>query len=401
MTLTPLDSVCLAMDHETRPLDFTIVMRTSHPPDVAALRTGARSASEAYRATRSTTDGRRWFADERTLPHVKEIAVRSQTALEHAVEAFVDAPFDVRREPPVRQLLIPGRALATRFHHAVADGVSGFMWLSHQLRIASGDSTPRRELGQHQLILRTGVRRGGRQRPSTPLWHRQGRATRARRWHVIQLARREISNELPSRSTFTYNDLLLAIALDVLGSWNRDHGLRESVGIWLPVDLRTQKLLGFGNGTSRVRVRSPHPPASSLWGRCRDVHEQVSRALHSGEWVVPSHHPLFRLPIPLKAAVTRAFCRRPWANYGTACFSHIERFHAEPHDLFDGVEHIELVGPLAQRHPLAITGVTHEDRTWLTFTYDPELLTRTDVEALATSYRNRFARAAQELSCAA
>src|SRR6185312_2620652 len=59
-----------------------------------------------------------------------------------AIGRFIDEPFDLRHQPPVRQILIvngPSSAsLVTRFHHSAADGLSAALWLGHQLNVAYG-----------------------------------------------------------------------------------------------------------------------------------------------------------------------------------------------------------------------------------------------------------------------
>ena len=99
--------------------------------------------------------------------------------------------------------------------------------------------------------------------------------------------------------------------------------------------------------------------------------------------------------------VLRAYLSRPWADFGTATFSHMDRWGGEPHEFFDRVDRIEIVGPLHRHHPVSITGVTHGDRTWLTFTFDPALLRRSDAEELGAMYLDRIALAQRELACAA
>lgn len=407
--LSTLDIVSFVMDRPDRPLDFTSLIHSHALPDVERLRAGARSATERYAVTGSRMDGRRWIRTSQPADQVEMIAASSEAAAADALEAFVGRGFDLRVQVPVRQLLVTGNAggpvLATRFHHAAADGASAAMWLAHQVRVACGEDEP----APGPVLeprLRTRPRQAGGQRGRSPrsarLWHRDGRPTRARRWHSIEFSVTDLHRGSPERSEFTYNDLLTTIALDVLADWNRRHGVADrNVGLWLPIDIRRTKLSGFGNGTSRIRIHAQKSADAPLRVRCRHVHEQISGSIRAGEWVVPDTHPLTRLPHRLLVPVLRAYLSRPWADFGTATFSHMDRWGGEPLEFFDRVDRIEIVGPLHRHHPVSITGVTHGDRTWLTFTFDPALLRRSDAEELGAMYLDRIALAQRELACAA
>ena len=406
--LSTLDIVCFVMDRRDRPLDFTLFFHSHALPDVECLRTGARSATERYTVTGSRTDGRRWIRMAESADQVETIPASSEAVAAGALQAFVDSELDLRAQVPVRQLLITGDAgpvLATRFHHAAVDGASAAMWLAHQLRVACGeDGPPPGPVLEPRL--RTEPRqagcRPGRSPRSARLWRRHGRPTRARRWHSIEFSSADLHRGLPDRSEFTYNDLLTKIALDVLADWNRRHGVSDrNVGLWLPINIREAKLSGFGNGTSRIWIHARDSADASLRIRCRQVHEQISESIGSGEWAVPDNHPLTRLPLWLMVPVLGAYLSRPWADFGTATFSHMDRWGGEPREFFDRVDRIESVGPLHQHQPLSITGVTHRERTWLTFTYDPGLLRSSDAEELGAMYLDQINLAQRELTCAA
>ena len=131
------------MDRPDRPLDFTPLIHSHALPDIERLRAGARSATERYAVTGSRMDGRRWIRTSQPADQVEMIAASSEAAVADALEAFVGRGFDLRVQAPVRQLLVTGNAggsvLATRFHHAAADGASAAMWLAHQVRVARGE----------------------------------------------------------------------------------------------------------------------------------------------------------------------------------------------------------------------------------------------------------------------
>lgn len=410
--LSALDAVCWVMDRVVRPLDFTLIVHAARAPGLERLRAGARSARNRYPVSASITDGWRWTPTAEMPDELVGCSASSEAAAAAALEAFVDRAFDLRFQRPIRQLAMTaaggGTVLATRVHHAAADGASAAMWLEHQLGVALGAIDPVLQAASpSRPPLRMGAidarshRPGGRRR-SVPLWHRPGRPGRERRWRTIEFACADLVRSARAGRSFTYNDLLATIALDVVAGWNREHGLPDGgVGLWLPVNIRRDGRSGFGNGTSRIRVHAPHPQDAPFPTRCRQVHQQISQSMRQREWAVPSDQPMTFLPQSLRVPLLRGYLDRPWADVGSLTFSHVDRWGGEPREVFDRVHRIDTVGPLHSRHCAAITGVTHGDRTWLTFAYDPALLTGPDVEALAAMYGHQVGLARQELACAA
>ena len=407
--LSTLDVVSWVMDRPDRPLDFTLIVHASRFPDAEALREGARSAMHRYPVTASTIDGAAWVRS----PHVSppEFAVRSASsddAARETLQHFVDDVLDLRGQIPVRQLFIThsgGRAsiLATRFHHAAADGRSAAMWIGHQLDVAQGHVAPdtgNGVVGRVALRSRRRRRRAGRDRVADPLWRRPASPTRGRSWHTIQFDCDGLRRRVRDIGAFTYNDALAAIALESGIDWNRRHAVdAAAMGLWMPVDVRRLSRSGFGNGTSRIRVRTPFAVDEPFHIKCRRMHGAISSAIRSGEWAVPESAAAMRLPSWLMKPVLRRYLDRPWADVGSMAFSHLEHTDDWSDDV--AVDGIECVGPLHRRHACAIYGVTRGGCTSLTFTYDPALLTPADVEDFAGMYEKRIPTAAQELTCAA
>ena len=81
---------------------------------------------------------------------------------------------------------------------------------------------------------------------------------------------------------------------------------------------------------------------------------------------------------------------------GTGVFSHAERWTGENGEIFQNVEKIESIGQLHTHYSVAINGATHRGRTWLTFTYDPGLLSPEDIEQLVEMYQDQIALARRE-----
>ena len=82
----------------------------------------------------------------------------------------------------------------------------------------------------------------------------------------------------------------------------------------------------------------------------------------------------------------------------SAVFSHAEKWTRETSEIFQQVEKIESIGQLHINYCVAINGATYCDRTWLTFTYDPGLLSTEDIERLVDMYQEQLHLACREFA---
>ena len=231
-----------------------------------------------------------------------------------------------------------------------------------------------------------------------PIWTRPAPPSAERRWKTLRIQASDFFGLSRSRDGFTYNDLLLTCALETLHWWNVQHGVTgRKLGVWLPVNIRREAFSGFGNGTGRIRVYRRFPDSASLRMKCREVRRQVDWSKQNGEWSVPEQHILTRLPFPLSAPILKAFLKRPWADMGSAAFSHIEKWPGQIESELEDVVKMEVIGALHIRHALMLAAVTHRDRTWMTLTYDPAQLWEDDVESVGQFLEHSFSSAAREI----
>ena len=407
--LSTLDSVFRAADRPRRPADFTLLLHLDRAPDIEGLREGARSARDLYPTTGSTIDGKQWVRSAEPEPGVTIFDPADGATVDEAVEAFIDSPFDPRHQAPVKQLVIVdgtgGAArLVTRFHHAAADYLSAMMWLGHQLGVAFGREdrvagvSPFRELRLRSHSSPTKRSKFSHKRPADRLWHSGARSSRARGWHTLEIPCAEMRDRCYKVGGFTYNDLLATCALEVLVRWNRSHTVNrgQNVGLLLPVNIRQQSFEGFGNGASRIRLYARSADNASLVDMCRGTRRQVDWCKQHGEWAVPRSHPFIQLPAWAGYPLLRRYLDRPWVDVATSVFSHAERWSGQNSEIFQNVSRIEFIGLLHARHSLAINCATLRDRTWITFTYDPGLMTADDVKCLSDMYHEQLDRARRE-----
>ena len=409
-----LDLVSAAMSTRKRPLDFALILHMNDAPPLDALRSGARSARRSFPTSGCLLRGGVWTSG--TVPPDGGVATASLADATDVVERFVDAPFDPRRELPIRQLAIypvsgTKLILVSRFHHALCDGVGAAMWIAHQLDVAWGSTKPtknRRPALPAPLLRghRSPVRRSryAYKQPSDALYTARSQGSPRRRWHSFELDASRFRAITRSRRDFSYSDLLATCFLEAIIAWNRachpDGG--RQIGLWYPLNIREDPFAGFGNGTSRIRVYPRYDDRSSLEDKCRAVREQVAWCKRHGEWAVPETHPLIMLlrlsrwTSALAAALVRPFVNRPGVDMGTAVFTHAERSALTSCAWVGSIERIESVGMLHERYPLGLTGVTIREKSWLTLTFDPARFERRDVSVFLDRFHEQL-RMAREL----
>lgn len=395
--LSVLDLVSTVMDCAERPLDFTFLLRLERPVPIDALLAGAGSARNLYPTSGCLIDGKRWVRD----PRASEFSIARDDD-ERVLDTFIDGPFDPATEACVKQLAVAasdgGTLLATRFHHALCDGVGAFMWLRHQLDVARGlmqpvvapsafRSVPLRRFDGHRRC------KDKPRLPCRPSSTTVARPARARRRHMLEVAAEPLRRWAGACGGFTYSDLLATAVLEILAACGSDAGApRRRIGLWLPVNVRRQPFTGFGNGSSRIRIRATDADRVPLAERCRATRRQIERARRNGEWAVPADPVLTRLPSRVMRFLMRTYLRRPWIDMGTAVFTHIERGGLSECSWAGDVRSIEIVGPLHRRHAFGITAATHRDRTFITFTYDPALVGGEDIARSANMLADELAR---------
>lgn len=325
MKPTLLDCAFRLLDDVRSPQDFTIILHFSEPPDIEGLRAGARSARERFTPA--------WVY--KNADHGIEI--------DSAIEQFVNEPFDLRRDYPVRQLFT-GSRLATRFHHAAADGMSAAIWLGHQLSIAYGLAPA---ANSAEVSLRTSERTVRRSTfaydgACDPLWSTNHTRSGTRQWISRGFACEDLRRACRRAGGFTYSDLLATCTLEVFSQWNQQHinNGRPRVGLWLPMNIRRRSSEGFGNGTSRIRLYARYSPSVSLVDKAREIRRQVSWSTAHGEWVVPDVPLLTRLPGWIARPALRSYLNRPSIDMATGVFSHADRWGGVS-EAFRQVERIE------------------------------------------------------------
>src|SRR6185369_13323699 len=389
MRMPLLDRAFYLLDNARSPQDFTLILDLRDAPHVDSFQAGARSAMNRFPISACRVAQGSWVWQENEF----------KLAAAESLEKFIDEPFDLRGEPPVKQLYLPGESgltrLATRFHHAAADGLSAALWLGHQLNVAYGMEREQTERGEFDgLTLRTSKSSVHRSkfafdRASDALRTSTSKRSGSRRWSTICFP------SIRRTRGFTYHDFLATCVLEVLLRWNNT---KCNVGLWMPMNVRKESRQGFGNGTSRVRVYANYDRHASLIDKCRAVREQVAWTTKHGEWAVPELQRFTRLPDAVLRPLLRNYLKLPHIDMATAVFTHATTSLFNADEVFKHVERIECVGLLHSRQHLAINAATHSGHTWLTLTYDPALLTSTDIAQLTQLFSQQIAKARRELS---
>ena len=404
--LSTLDLVSLVMDSAVRPLDFAVLLHFDREIAANDLARGARSARNLHSTTGCRVVGGRWFPME---PDSLEPAFRSlqQGDRKELIERFLRTPFDLASGPPLRQAWVGDvdagtGCLVTKVHHCVADMLSVLAWIRHQLRVASDLDRPCSEPAAMVPPALAEAPPGAKRNPvwdrCAPLWTRPGEASSERRRTTYSFSHSELAGISLAERGFTFNDVLVVAALETLQEWNRVHGDNgRRAGIWLPVNIRRDAFEGFGNASSRIRVRRDYADGLDLSDMCRAVRSQVNLARERGEWIVPQRTLLTGIPVRFSAPLVRAYLNRPWADMGSAAFSHVQKWPGQDDPVFAGLQELGVLGAMHKRHALIFAAVSLGDRTWMTITYDPALLWPEDVAVIKDHYLSTVRAASRGL----
>jgi hypothetical protein len=401
--LGPLDRVSAWMHRPERPLDFgQILVLKATAPSSEALQKGAESARCHFGQSGCVLRQSRWEWAPGSFFEVQEL--RSPGHRQLAMEAFMVKPFALECSNPVQQLLLVyqgERILLTRMHHALADGLGALQWVAHQLAVARGvepavEKTQFSEapaLKTHPKARRKAPEAG--RGPSSGLWSSSTQPSAGRRWSTLEIDAGLWRRRLQGPDGLRYNDVLAGLCLEAMCCWNLTHKAPVSgLALWHPINIRAQVFVGFGNGSSRVRIY--HKPTDSLLDRCRSVHAQMEQAKASGEWHFPES-PVFSWPVWLQKPVLKAVLNRPWVDMGSMLFSHMEKAGPTGEVIFEAAESLAWVGMLDRRFPAGIVAATQADTTWLTLTWDSGMWTDAEAAAFLALYQALLLELAQEL----
>lgn len=405
-TLSTLDLVSLVMDSEVRPLDFAVLLHFDREIDADDLARGARSARNLYPTTACSVVDGRWSPLE---PDCREPAFRSlrRGNGKRLIEQFLRRPFDLGSGPPLRQAWVQdveagNGCLVTKVHHCVADLLSVMAWIRHQLRVAADLDRPCSEPAAVVPPALAEPPPGAKRNPGwdrcAPLWTRPREASGERRWITYSFSHGEFMRVSLAECGFTFNDVLVVAALETLQEWNRIQGDNgRSVGIWLPVNIRRDAFEGFGNASSRIRVRRDYADRLDIPDKCRAVRSQINLARERGEWMVPQRTILTGIPLRFSAPLVRRYLHRPWADMGSTAFSHVQKWPGQDDAVFAGLQELGVLGAMHRRHALIFAAVSLGNRTWMTITYDPALLWPEDIAVIRDHYLSTLRAASRGL----
>src|SRR5215208_39053 len=281
MRMPLLDVAFYLLHSDYSPQDFTLIFHLRNPPPVDRLQAGATSAMNRFPKSGSCIERNKWVWREDTQFNLSDST--------SAIERFIEEPFDLRQQPPVKQALISdesGTRLVTRFHHAAADGLSAALWLGHQLNVAYGmeaverERAPFVEITLRQAATCTSVRRSqfAFDKASDPLWTSQSERSGRRRWLTIGFPASDLQKACRRAGGFTYNNLLATCTLELFLQWNsiyRSGPYNKRIGLWMPMNVRRESSVGFGNGTSRIRLYARYKSAAPIVEKAREVRRQV------------------------------------------------------------------------------------------------------------------------------
>lgn len=350
MQASLIDFSFAAIDSKTRNLTFAFVLELERSITGEELLHGAADAFATHPRSNCRLSGYDW------VPVEKPFALDQHETIESYMETYLNP----REERGVGLCLVNEKTLVAKFHHALCDGVGAMLWLRTLL--------DRKREAPVELQLKTSQQRAMKSKFATAKKASQpNKASAKRRWMSIDL-------EKPS-STFsdhTYNDLLCASIMETMTRLQR-----TPASLYIPVNIRQEPFVGFGNGTSRIKIYGSD--THTISDASRDVRKQVRWCKEQGLWSSPDLLPaLRRLPVWTSTLMLRGLARHPGADFCSMLFSHIEKVIELPH-----VRSYEVIAPLIPQYQMSIVGVGQGEKTRLTITWDSQQLDEDEVREFA------------------
>lgn len=389
------DRAFAALERPGQPLDSALLVsfEAGRGPTLAALHDGAARALLAY--PRSACRLAAWgFAPvPNARVSITELECTDAREVQLRCRELVRRPFDLRQSLLIEQTLLraDGRTwLLFRMHHALGDMVSAFAWLKAQL---TGQTAPA-TLSLRRATTRVRKSRFAFDGPAA-LMHTEGKGELERDFASVTFLRPRSAVRAPA-APFSYNDVLAAVALEALAEWNRKHAASSNVALWLPVNLREQAFVGFGNGAGRIRVYRHE--AASFAQRAAQVRQQVQWSKEHGEWAVP---PLVDALATVRAfaePLARSLASRRGVDMATALFSHVDRLAAPGESApLPGAQAIQVITHQLAAHPLSMVALSWGGQTQLSFTWHAGRLSADEARSFIDSVEALRGRAFAEL----
>lgn len=255
-----------------------------------------------------------------------------------SLESFAAQPLNSKQ---LLVLGIIGPTIALKMSHYLGDALSMLLWMEV---ILTGQGE-RSEISYKKFP----AKKDSSYRNLLPVkgWMNHLKVTRHRSYLTETFKHPRLGSE------FSVNDILSLALLRSLPKGKK--------ALWVPVNVRQNFWQGFGNGLSRMRLYSPSK--TTLTEELAFIRKQKSEAFKSGEIALPPHD--LKLT-PLKKKFFTLWLNRPWADWGTLSFSHLEDRNLR----FKDIESLHGVTNLHKKHHAGVFAFTQQDKTFVTLTFD-------------------------------
>ena len=122
---------------------------------------------------------------------------------------------------------------------------------------------------------------------------------------------------------FSYNDLLCAVLFETLREFRGNKkSPHNKYGLYLPMNIRVDPHLGFGNGSSRIKIYDIYPDKPENYKAIvKTIREQVRWCQKHGSWRVPEKLGIIScLPKFLSKSLLKIYSGLYFHDFGTLIF---------------------------------------------------------------------------------
>jgi len=284
--LNCVDKSLLALDSANEPMLFRLILNLKGEIDSGRLNQAILSARQAHPVVRTMLRSRNWRLSReiqedsgKGVLSVADQAELQNTSHENYLSSWINQPFNIKEEFPVRVLLLRKdereSSLIFTFHHSVADGLGALLFMRKVIESYNGESS-----GNSKSLGDTYINRKGdellefahSQRSKVGHYYRKMISSlfyrfvvaaflpptrvfhdKRGQWEGIHFRSENITSpefeKIQSKSKsvgVTLNDIFLAACFRTVEKWNRLHGkISRRIRIMVPVNIAPETSQGM------------------------------------------------------------------------------------------------------------------------------------------------------------
>jgi|GEM_PF-6986591 len=372
MKMSMIDYTFYSMCTEVRPLDFCLLGKLKKK-EFDTLTQGAQKAFSSYPKTCKKINGFSWDGEGHAWRISKQSLENKEEVIKHT-GMLLKKKMNLKKKRAIEQSFFKthdGDFLMTRCHHSLGDLTSLLLWMNSQMNnLAVKESS----LTLRNIEKKNKVSPYRFEKNSPPFGAKKNVPNGKRQWKDYVISQPIIDFTLKE---YSYNDFLLACLFLSMNKWNKKRQSKQELSIYVPTNIRENRLVGFGNGSTRYKIY--HCERNDFEATVEHIRKQVNWCRENGMWAI--NNKLIKIPLFIYRAILRRLSTKASADLCSTIFSHFE-VPKNFKGLFDHFESLSIISQLYEHYKIVFAMRTDEGISNLTATWDEAHLSEEEVDEL-------------------